>query len=241
MRRERVNLALIGSLLVALATPSLASDPPDPCAHLPQHAFFVNDQMNRNSVVFKSTAPLEDIIGTTGQIVGYMVFDPANPGKGGHGLFSVPVAGLETGIPLRDEHMRGEGWLDATTHPEITFRIDALSDITTVTAASEAQTYDVVARGEFTLRGITKAVAVQGRITYLKASDATAKRLPGDILAARARFTVTLADFGITGPAGMGVIGSKVGETVDVEISVMGSTASPAPASYPCPVDGTTK
>jgi len=237
----RSILTLIVSLLITVAAPALASDAPGPCDHSPQHAFFVNDQMNRNSVVFKSTAPLEDIIGTTGQIVGYMVFNPDDPAKGGHGLLSVPVASLETGIPLRDEHMRGEGWLNAAVYPDITFRIQGLSDLTPVTVSDAAQTFDVVAHGQFTLHSVSRELAVPGRITYLKASEATAKRLPGDILAARARFSIVLADHGITGPAGMGIIGSKVGETIDIEVSVMGSTGSPAPANYPCTAVGATK
>jgi len=193
-----------------------------------QMMFYVNDPAGRNAVVFKSEAPLEDIVGTTGNISGYMAFDPTNPNAGGSGKFTVPVASLDSGIPLRDEHIQGEAWLNAAAYPMIVLSIDELKDITEVKKTDEAQTYDVVAVGTFTLHGVTNDVEVPGRITFLKESEATSKRLPGHILAARSEFTVALEDYGITGAPG--IVGSKVGETIDIEVSIMGSTGSEEPA-----------
>lgn len=191
--------------------------------------FYVNDPTGRNSVVFKSTAPLEDIVGTSSQITGHMNFDPDRPSEGGHGKLTVPVASLDSGIPLRDEHLQSAGWLDAENFPNIEFHIKELRNVTEVRSTPDAWTYDIVAVGDFSLHGVTKNMEVPGRITYLKESEMTAQRLPGHILAARADFTVVLTDFGIAGPAGMGIVGSKVGESIDIEVSVMGSTASEAP------------
>lgn len=194
-------------------------------------AFYVNDPMGRNAVTFKSMAPLEDMVGTTGQISGHIMFDPHHPEKGGNGEFKVPVASLNTGIPLRDEHLRSSGWLDSEQYPMIILKISELRDVKPVKVSDEAQTYDVVASGEFTLHGQTRMVEFPGRLTYLKESEATAKRLSGHILAARSNFTITLADYGITGPEGMGIVGSKIGETIDIEVSIMGSTGSEAPGN----------
>ena len=58
--------------------------------------------------------------------------------------------------------------------------------------------------------------------------------MPGDLLAARASFEVSLADFGIAGPKGMDLVGSKVGETIQIDVSVMGSTVSASMAANPC-------
>jgi polyisoprenoid-binding protein YceI len=158
-----------------------------------------------------------------------MMFDPDHPNEGGHGKLTVPVASLDTGIPLRDEHVRSAGWLNAADFPEMEFHIRELTDVTEVQSTPDAQTYDVVAVGDFSLHGVTKQIEVPGRITYLSESEMTSQRLPGHILAARATFTLVMAEFGITGPEGSGLIGSKVGESVDIEISIMGSTGSEAP------------
>ena len=45
------------------------------------YKFYIDDPMNRNTITFKSEAPLEDIVGTSNQITGYINFDPDNPQK----------------------------------------------------------------------------------------------------------------------------------------------------------------
>ena len=52
-------------------------------------------------------------------------------------------------------------------------------------------------------------------------------------MAGRASFEVALASFGITGPPGQDLIGTKVGDTVAVEVRFTSSTAMPA-AANPC-------
>jgi hypothetical protein len=75
---------------------------------------------------------------------------------------------------------------------------------------------------------------IPGRLTYLQESDLTKTKLPGDLLAARANFDVKLSDFGVTGPKGMGIIGTKVGETISVEASLVGTSAAGTMAENPC-------
>ncbi len=120
--------------------------------------FRVDDPAGRNTITFKSEAPLEDIIGTTNAISGYLVFDPANPSKGGRGELSVPVASLNTGIPMRDEHLQGAAWFNAEQYPNITFNITDVRNIKKVKSSDEFQTYEVTAVGQFTMRGTTMSV-----------------------------------------------------------------------------------
>lgn len=188
--------------------------------------FHVGDTVGRNSVTFTSEAPLEDIVGTSNQITGHLEFDPAHPDKGATGLLKVPVASLDTGIPLRDEHLRSAAWLDAEGNPEITLEITGLDQIKSVQSGDGFQTFDVVARGTFTLRGQTKPVTIAGRATYLAESDKTKALMPGNLLAVRASFTVALADYGVSGPAGKDIIGTKVGRTVTVDVSFRGTDAA---------------
>jgi polyisoprenoid-binding protein YceI len=189
--------------------------------------FYIGDPVGRNMTTFTSEAPLEDIVGISNKIVGYAVFDPENPERGGAGKFAVPVATLDTGIPLRDSHLAGADWLDAVKHPFIEFRIHRVTGIDKVKETDEFQTFDATLVGDFSLHGKSKRIEVPARVTSLVESEKTRKRLPGDLLAGRAEFQVALADFGVTGPAGMGVIGSKVGETIEIEVRFTGSTHKP--------------
>ncbi len=241
---KQLNNIIIGmTLVLAFSSVSLGqNNPRNPCGgknmkSMSDHngeVFSVEDPMGRNTVTFKSTAPLEDIVGTSNQITGRLVFDPNNPKAGGHGELTVPVKSLNTGIPLRDEHLAGTDWLNAEKNPNIEFKIVDVKNIKEVKSIKDAKTFEVTAVGDFSLNGKTRRISVPARITYLKESDATKQRLPGNLLAARTIFEVALADFGITGPKGMNLIGSKVGEKVEVDLSLVASSANSVMAGNPC-------
>ena len=205
----------------------------NPCHGKHGTVFYVADTMKRNTVTFTSEAPLEDIIGTTMEVSGYVVFNPEKPRKGVRASFSVPTASLKTGIPLRDEHLSGGMWLNAKEYPEITLTINDVKRVKKVKKTDAYQTYDMVLIGEFGLHGMTKTIDITARITYMRESDNTRTKMPGDLLAGRASFEVPLASFGITGPPGMDLIGTKVGDTVGIEVRFTSSTAKPA-AANPC-------
>ncbi len=86
------------------------------------------------------------------------------------------------------------------------------------------RTYAMTVRGDLTLHGVTRATQVEARVTHLVASEKTRPRLPGDLLAARVKLSVRLANFGIRGMEG--VVGSKVGETIDIGVSIVGNTGA---------------
>lgn len=205
----------------------------NPCYAKMGAVFYVDDPMERNTVTFKSEAPLEDIVGTTSQITGYLVFDPDNPTQGGRGELRVAVGSLNTGIPLRDEHLRSADWLDAERYPHAILTITDVQQVKKVKSSRDFQTYDVLLIGEFSLHGKTRQLEIPGRLTYLKESPETRQKMEGDLLAVRASFSVDLADFGVTGPRGAGLIGTKVGGRIEVEVSFVGSTGQASMAMNP--------
>ncbi len=207
--------------------------PVNPCHAKHGTVFYVADPMGRNQVTFMSEAPLEDIVGTTNQIIGYLVFDPDKPKNGVRGFFKVPVTGLDSGIPLRNEHLQSDMWLNAESYPDFTFTIESARRIKKTKSSKDYQTYEMTLIGPFTIHGQTQQMDIPARITFLRESDQTRMKLPGNLLGVRAEFEVALADFGITGPAGMDLIGSRVGQTVSLEISVFASDKKPT-AANPC-------
>lgn len=214
---------LITAAVLTLVVAGAATDICGQAASTKGQIFVIDDPVGRNSVTFTSTAPLEDIVGTSNQIGGELIFDPANP-TGGGGHISVPVSSLKTGIPTRDGHLAGAGWLDAAQYPEIRFDIVEVKDFKEVKKTEGAQTYDVTVTGNFSMHGVTRTIEVPGRITYLAESPETKARKDGNLLAARAEFEITLADFGVTGPEGMNLVGTKVGESIQINFSVIASS-----------------
>ena len=66
----------------------------------------------KSKATFVSDAPLETMTGTTNKITGTLSVDPSDITTT-TGKFKVPVKSLRTGNDLRDEHLQGDGWLDA--------------------------------------------------------------------------------------------------------------------------------
>lgn len=207
--------------------------PVNPCHAKAGTVFYIDDPKGRNSATFTSEAPLEDIVGTTRKISGYIVFDPADPKKGGVGVISVSVASLDTGIPLRDEHLRSPGWLDAARYPLMTYHINGTRDVKEVSRTDDHQTYNVTLVGKFDFHGQSKDLEVPARITYMRESEMTRQKAPGDLLAGRASFEIQLSEFGVTGPKGMEIIGAKVSNSPKVSVTFVASSKKPG-GGNPC-------
>ena len=189
--------------------------------------FNVDDPAGRNTVTFKSEAPLEDIVGTTNKISGHIMFNPDNPGEGGFAELTVPVSSLNTGIPLRDEHLQSAGWLDAGAYPEIKLKLNKVVDSRILKETDSSKTFTVNVSGELNLHGVSRPVQMEARLSYLVENEKTKTRLPGNLLAVRTGFDVRLSDHNITGPEGMEIIGAKVGEVIRIEVSLVAGSVNP--------------
>ncbi len=206
----------------------------NPCHAKQGTVYYFADPMKRNTVTISSEAPLEDMNGISNEVYGYVVFNRNTPNKIVGGKVWVPVASIDTGIPLRNEHMLSANWLNAEKYPNITYEIDRVVNIEQVKSSDQFQTYQVTLAGTFSLHGVSKEKFIPVRVTYLQESEMTKQRMPGNLLAARSEFTVPLKTFNIMGPAGMKIIGARVSEEIDVELSVFGSDVKPSGAMNPC-------
>lgn len=182
-----------------------------------EQKFNFADPGGRNQVSFSSETPLEDIFGTANGISGSVTFDPANFGKTLKGKLSVSVKSMQTGISLRDEHLRSANWLNEAGFPEVTFEINGVSEL----KADGANKVKGKVNGKFSLRGVTKDITAEFEATYLEESEMTQKRAPGDLLGVRAEFDVNLNDFGIQND----VVGTKVAKMIEIDFNVVGSNA----------------
>jgi polyisoprenoid-binding protein YceI len=181
-----------------------------------EQTFNFEDKYNRNQASFFSTTPLEDITGISNSVIGKVTFDVSDV-KSLKGSISIPVASLDTGIELRNEHMVSDNWMDAESYPDITFEIKSVSD---VKAESDNKIIAKVT-GDFTARGVTKEAVADVTITYLVESEQTKQRAPGDLLGVQAKFNVNLSEFDIENM----IIGQKVAEEIEISISMVGSNA----------------
>lgn len=174
MSRLLAALALVASL--ARGTPGAAAQE------------FHVDPAAQNLVRFTSRAATEEFDGVTDGIDGFIVLDgPALGPSTGAGptrvYLEVDLASLDTGIGLRNRHMR-DNYLEVREHPYATFegRIHAVEE-------APGRAFAVTARGFLTIHGVAK-----DRILACTVTPA------GDGYRARCEFQVLLSDHGIAIP-----------------------------------------
>lgn len=189
---------------------------------------------------FTSETPIETFQGETQGIIGFAVIAPAEdlattlnaetPAQRGALLgaeFALPVDSIRTGIDMRDRHLLSEQWLDAANHPHIRFRLAFLAepaDATPDNAPAGSRTFRGELVGDMTIRGVTRPLRVaNASIALLPESDSTRRVAPGNLMALRCRYSITLADFGIDNP----IVGRQVSPSIAIDQVLYFSTVAP--------------
>lgn len=190
----------LGSLL-ALPAPARAA----------VEAFDVAAGDDGSLVTFTSKAPMETFQGRTRDVGGTVVLARGEGADTVRVAAVVAMATLDTGIALRNRHMR-ENHLETDRFPEGRFEGVAVLP----GDAAAGGTHDLMLRGMLTLHGVAREVEVAGAL----ARDGAGIRLT-------ASFPVALADHGISRP---GFLAMKLGEVQRVEVLLV---ARPAPAQAP--------
>ncbi len=172
---------------------------------------------NIQLVEFESEADIETIRGISTAVSGKLDVNLASPGNV-TGKVVVPVATIKTGNTTRDEHLAEPNWLDAKSHPNLTFELVSASFKDTKALAAGVSLRGK-ATGKLTIKGVTKTITVPIRIKYIAASDKLKKLyIQGNALRVKSTFEVTLADFGIKPPDQL--IGAKVAEVVTIKVAL---------------------
>lgn len=178
-------------------------------------SFDFDDPKGVNSVSFTLDAPLEQINGSGKGVTGKVTFDPENP-EATSGKIVIATDSLTVTNDTMRDHMLGEGWLDAKSHPEITFVAKSMSQVETTEKGISAQL-----TGSFTLKGVTKEIVVPVTLTYLPdmLSARTNGRAKGDLLVIRSNFSVNRSDYGIK----PGESTDKVAEAIELRLAIAGA------------------
>ncbi|MEG8946191.1 YceI family protein [Rosettibacter firmus] len=179
-----------------------------------QVTFDFYDKAGRNYATFYSTTPLEDITGTANGISGIVTFNTSDFANTLKGEITVEVESINTGIELRNQHLRSKNWLNSKKYPYIKFVVKSVNNVKQI--SGNKLTFDVI--GNFTLHGVTKEIIANAEAIYLEENEETKKRAEGDLLGIRGKFFIMLSDFNIDNQ----IIGSKVAEKINIEINMIG-------------------
>ncbi len=180
-------------------------------------AFDFQDPKGVNAIQFSLDSGLEPIAGTASQIGGIVNFDPAAV-ETTQGRVTAAAASLKVPNATMTEHLHSAGWVDVATHPEIAFEFTRLDDV----QSSGENRWSATARGNFTLRGVTREVTVPVTLNYLPGQAGRRINKPeagGDLLVVRGAFSVERADFGIH----PGQNEDKVAPTIQLTFALVGT------------------
>jgi len=181
-------------------------------------------------VTFISDAPVERVVGASSAVVGYAVL-AENPGSADSpllaGAFRLPVASFETGIPLRNDHLRSARWMDAEAHPDVHFTLSAFQNAAIVKQDDEEgfTTWRGDLVGEMTIKGATRAVVIPARISLIDLGDNRQVRGGGKKLALRCQYTVNLSDYGVA--TNEQIIGTRMSDEIQLDQFLLLSQNNP--------------
>jgi polyisoprenoid-binding protein YceI len=186
-------------------------------------SFYADTSKKKNIVMFTSKAPLETIVGTTAEIIGYVEVNPADLSSGAKARFEVDLASLKTGIERRDADMRGQ-FLETAKYPKAVFEMTKIQKAGANTL-DDQKPLELMVDGNFTVHGITKAISIPLTVTFMKESDDTKTRLPGDLIHIEGTWNILLSEYNIPRPQFLIL---KVDDKQKVNIDVFASTGSTA-------------
>lgn len=149
------------------------------------------DKTQKNLVKFTSHAQIETFSGTTDKIDGYVIWPgdelkPDTVPADNKVYFEVQLDGLDTGIGLRNRHMR-ENYLETDKYPMARYtgtvgKVDS----------SQSNANQVTTSGKFSIHGVDRPVTITGLVSK-----------QGDHLRVTSGFDVKLTDYGIKVPSMM--------------------------------------
>lgn len=196
----------------------------------PEHAdlgrvYYVKYPPHSAQVTFVSDAPIERIVGTSNAVVGYLVAEIENDRPTGRiiaGAFRLPVASFDTGIPMRNNHLRGRMFFNAAEFPEIQIAVKGSEEVSVVKGGDESATYDLTLIGDLTIRDVTREGRVPTRVTFLVGSEKTKPVGDGDVLVMRCSYSVKRSEYNV----GAGFMPPDLVDTMEMDQFIVLSTVS---------------
>lgn len=124
--------------------------------------YHVDTKNKNNNVKFISNATLEDFEGVTDKIDGYLATAEGDGLYGAKIYFEVDLNSIDTGIGLRNRHMR-EDYLHTDDYPFTSFE-GIINEVKKI----DKTTYDVRVKGKIMIHGESKELWTRGKIKFLK-------------------------------------------------------------------------
>lgn len=169
----------------------------------------------RNIVRFISKATLETVKGVTSSVTASVNADLSDVTKT-TGTVTVDLSSLDTGIDMRNQHMR-ERFLETAQFPKATFELKKVTPKGNVTLKPN-QPLEMLLEGSLTIHGATRdSITVPASATLLPAQPEKGGDQGENLLHLVALLPVRLQDYRIERPE---FLFMKLNENVQIEVDV---------------------
>lgn len=166
--------------------------------------------MEHSSVGFRVRHIVGHVPGEFASFSGQVEYDPARPENSQFYLL-IDSSSVRTGVPARDEHLRGPDFLDAKRSPKMIFFSRKVLPVGGGT---------LIVTGDLTIRDVTAEIRIPVRILGLVEHPLT-DTMPGvKVLGLHAAFSINRLDFHVGSDkwTRMGVMGETVELAIDMEL-----------------------
>ncbi|MBT5533842.1 YceI family protein [Candidatus Poribacteria bacterium] len=197
----------------------------------------------RDELKFTSRAPLEQITGRAAKIRGSIAIPDSTQllGDSVAAWFEVDLTSIDTGIELRNAHMR-DRFLQTSLYPTATLRLrevvgavvadDADPDgVRSVSALEPGAPTRLSIVGTFRVHGEEREIQIDNlTVTHFPASDDTKGVRPGDLLTVKGSFAISLDDYRIVRPRALFL---RLSDRLEVEFHMTAAAGIVAPSPSP--------
>jgi polyisoprenoid-binding protein YceI len=156
------------------------------------------DKSASNEIKFISDAPVEDFEGVTDQIDGYLYYEDDDLSQNSQFYFEVDLKSLDTGIGLRNRHMR-DNYLHTEKYPTTHYKGKIIKS-----EKIKENEFKVISEGTIFIHGVEQPLNIDARMIK-----------NGKQFYIQCRFDVKLSDFNIEIPS---IMFYKIDETMDLRL-----------------------
>jgi polyisoprenoid-binding protein YceI len=201
--RTLLSLAAVPALIAA----ATAAAAPAPRAEIPASAAAApirwQIDVSHSELTFRIRHLVSRVNGQFNTWSGTIVADPQSL-AGGSVSVDIQTASIDTNNERRDGHLRSADFFDAPNHPTITFRS------TRVTANGR----DIQVHGNLTMRGVTRPVVLEGRMTEVAGAPGSRR------IGFEAQTQIDRTDYGVAWNRGAEGGGVVLGDEVTISIAI---------------------
>ncbi len=163
-------------------------------------------------ITFISNAAVESFEGTTNVVSGNIKVDPDNLSSA-TGMCKVDMRTLDTGINLRNTHMR-ENHLHTKDYPYSVFNLKSIEGASSLKPGEKV---NFTAKGEFELHGVKREIEIPLQAEWSQNTKETPVKGAAEAIHITGEFSVALADYKIPLPQ---FLFMKLSDTQIVKIDI---------------------